>query len=188
MENTTPVVAGGFGKTAANEGAKTKQVFNAELAAALEETKIERWSKTSIHLYFCIFVAFCCACANGYDGSLMGSVLAMDHYQKVFNTGMDGPKVSLVTSLYTVGSIVATPFSAVISDNLGRRKCMFVGAWIIIAGAIIISTAYHLPQFVVGRFILGMGIQVMVVSAPAYAVEISPPHWRGRAVGEYTSI
>ncbi|GES60017.1 MFS lactose permease [Aspergillus terreus] len=185
MENTTPVVAGGFGKTAANEGAKTKQVFNAELAAALEETKIERWSKTSIHLYFSIFVAFCCACANGYDGSLMGSVLAMDHYQKVFNTGMDGPKVSLVTSLYTVGSIVATPFSAVISDNLGRRKCMFVGAWIIIAGAIIISTAYHLPQFVVGRFILGMGIQVMVVSAPAYAVEISPPHWRGRAVGFY---
>ena len=32
----------------------------------------------------------------------MGSILAMDHYQEVFNTGMDGPKVSLVTSLYTV--------------------------------------------------------------------------------------
>jgi hypothetical protein len=32
--------------------------------------------------------------------------------------------------------------------------------------------------------VLGFGIQVMVVSAPAYAVEIAPPHWRGRAVGE----
>jgi hypothetical protein len=32
----------------------------------------------------------------------MGSILAMDHYQDVFNTGMDGPKVSVVTSLYTV--------------------------------------------------------------------------------------
>lgn len=32
----------------------------------------------------------------------MGSILAMDHYQNVFNTGMDGPKVSVVTSLYTV--------------------------------------------------------------------------------------
>jgi MFS family permease len=42
-----------------------------------------------------------------------------------------------------------------------------------------------LAQFVVGRFILGVGIQIMVVSAPAYAVEIAPPHWRGRAVGEY---
>jgi hypothetical protein len=35
MENTTPVVAGGFGKTAANEGAKTKQVFNVSFSCML---------------------------------------------------------------------------------------------------------------------------------------------------------
>lgn len=80
--------------------------------------------------------------------------------------------------------MVAAPFSATISDKLGRRKCMFVGGWIIIIGSIVISTASTLGQFIVGRFILGVGIQVMVVSAPAYAVEISPPHWRGRTVGE----
>lgn len=62
---------------------------------------------------------------------------------------------------------------------------MFIGGWVIIIGAVIITSAMTLPQFVVGRFVLGVGIQVMVVSAPAYAVEISPPHWRGRAVGEY---
>lgn len=62
---------------------------------------------------------------------------------------------------------------------------MFVGAWVIIIGSIIITTAMTLPQFVIGRFILGVGIQVMIVSAPAYAVEIAPPHWRGRAVGKY---
>ncbi|OQE31604.1 hypothetical protein PENSTE_c001G01935 [Penicillium steckii] len=181
----TPHLISGYGETAKIEGAKTKTVRNAELFAAIESTKIERWSKTSIHLYFCIFVAFLCACANGYDGSLMGSILAMDHWQEVFKAGMTGSKVSVVTSLYTVGSIVATPFSAVISDKLGRRKCMFVGGWVIIIGAIVISTAMHLAQFVVGRFILGVGIQIMVVSAPAYAVEIAPPHWRGRAVGFY---
>ncbi|KKK14300.1 hypothetical protein ARAM_000796 [Aspergillus rambellii] len=173
------------GESAQEPGAKTKAVHSAELFAAINETKIERWSKTSLHLYFCIFVSFCCACANGYDGSLMGSVLAMAHYQKTFNTGMSGQKVSVVTSLYTVGSMVATPISAVISDRFGRRKCMFAGAWVIIVGSIVIATANSLAHFVVGRFILGMGIQVMVVSAPAYAVEISPPHWRGRAVGFY---
>ncbi|OQE30897.1 hypothetical protein PENFLA_c002G04213 [Penicillium flavigenum] len=178
-------VIGGYGETIKRHGAKTKEVQNADLFAAIEETKIERWSKESLHLYFCIFVAFCCACANGYDGSLMGSILAMDHYQNVFKTGMDGPKVSVVTSLYTVGSIVCTPISAIISDRLGRRKCMFIGGWVIIIGSIVITTAMTLPQFVVGRFILGLGIQIMVVSAPAYAVEISPPHWRGRAVGFY---
>jgi len=181
----TPFVAVGHGETAKLEGAKLREVFNAELFAAIEETKIERWSKTSLHLYFGIFVAFCCACANGYDGSLMGSVLAMSHYQDVFHTGTDGQKVSVVVSLYTVGSMVAAPFSAVLSDMLGRRKCMFVGGWIIILGSIVITTSSKLGQFIAGRFILGAGIQVMVVSAPAYAVEISPPHWRGRAVGFY---
>ena len=63
---------------------------------------------------------------------------------------------------------------------------MFVGAWVIIIGSIVVSTAETLAQFVVGRFLLGVGIQIMVVSAPAYAVEISPPHWRGRAVGMFS--
>jgi len=63
---------------------------------------------------------------------------------------------------------------------------MFIGAWVIIIGSIVVSTAETLAQFVVGRFLLGVGIQIMVVSAPAYAVEISPPHWRGRAVGMFS--
>jgi MFS family permease len=84
--------------------------------------------------------------------------------------------------------MVAAPISAVFSDWLGRRKCMFVGGWIIIIGSVIVASASNLPQFVVGRFILGAGIQVMVVSAPAYAVEISPPHWRGRCVGMLSFI
>ncbi|KAJ5724396.1 hypothetical protein N7493_006124 [Penicillium malachiteum] len=181
----TPQVIAGYGETAKREGARTREVRNAELFAALEETEIRTWSRTSIHLYFCIFVSFLCACANGYDGSLMSSIESMKHYQAVFHTGLTGTKVSVVTSLYTVGSIVVTPISAIISDKLGRRKCMFVGAWVIIIGSIVISTSMTLAQFVVGRFLLGVGIQIMVVSAPAYAVEIAPPHWRGRAVGFY---
>lgn len=60
---------------------------------------------------------------------------------------------------------------------------MFAGAVVIIVGMIVISTANKLPQFIVGRFVLGFGISIMVVAAPAYAVEIAPPHWRGRCTG-----
>lgn len=60
---------------------------------------------------------------------------------------------------------------------------MFSGAVVIIVGMIITATAMTIAQFIVGRFILGFGISVMTVAAPAYAVEISPPHWRGRATG-----
>jgi sugar porter (SP) family MFS transporter len=60
-----------------------------------------------------------------------------------------------------------------------------MGGVIINIGMIIISTSHHLAQIVVGRFVLGLGISVMTVAAPAYALEISPPHWRGRCTGFY---
>ncbi|KAI1809373.1 lactose permease [Poronia punctata] len=179
------VVSEGAGKTGNVEGAKAKEVFNAELYAALQETKIERWSKESLILYLSIFTAFLCACANGYDGSLLTGIVAMEQFQDTFHSGKTGPTVSLLFSLYAVGSIVGAPFAAIVSDKFGRRKTMFVGGLIIIIGTVIISSSSTIPQFVVGRFVLGVGIATMTVSAPAYAMEISPPHWRGRAVGFY---
>ncbi|KAI0390735.1 lactose permease [Xylariaceae sp. FL0594] len=179
------VVGEGTGKTANIEGAQAKEVFNAELYAALQETKIETWSKESLLLYLSIFTAFLCACANGYDGSLLTGIVAMEQFQNTFHSGKTGPTVSLLFSLYTVGSIVGAPFAAIVSDKFGRRKTMFTGGCIIIVGTIIIASSSTVAQFVVGRFVLGMGIATMTVSAPAYAMEISPPHWRGRAVGFY---
>ncbi|KAH7040857.1 lactose permease [Microdochium trichocladiopsis] len=179
------IVAEGTGKTAQQEGAKAKTVHNAELFAAIQESPIARWSKESIHLYFSIFVAFCCACANGYDGSLMTGIIAMPKFEKVYEIENYPIKTSLIMSLYTVGAIVCSPFAAMLSDKFGRRMTMFVGGAVIILGAIVASTSMTLAQIVVARFILGGGIAIMTVGAPAYAVEISPPHWRGRAVGFY---
>ncbi|KAJ4297371.1 hypothetical protein N0V88_004290 [Collariella sp. IMI 366227] len=164
---------------------KTKAVHNAELFAAIKEANINPRSKEAFKLYFCVFIAFCCACTNGYDGSLMTSIIAMPGFRKQFNTDTEGPTVSVIYSLYTVGSMIGAPFAAVLSDRFGRRKGMFMGAIVIIIGMIIIASAHHLPQFIVGRFILGFGIAIMTVAAPAYAIEIAPPHWRGRFAGFY---
>ncbi|KIH90510.1 hypothetical protein SPBR_00308 [Sporothrix brasiliensis 5110] len=180
-----PEVSTGTGETAAIAGAQARTVHNAELYAALQETKLKAWSKESRKLYFAILIAFCCACANGYDTSLMTGILAMPHFQNVFKTGTTGTKVSVMFSLYTVGAMVGSPFAAILSDRFGRRKGMFAGGWVIIIGMIIASTASTLAQFIVGRFVLGVGISIMTVAAPAYAVEIAPPHWRGRCTGFY---
>ncbi|KAL2193693.1 general substrate transporter [Corynascus similis CBS 632.67] len=164
---------------------KEKKVHNAELYAAILESNINPWSRTSIHLYFSIFIAFCCACANGYDGSLMTSIIAMPHFQQTFGVQKVGTGAAVVFSLYVVGAMVGSPFAATLSDTLGRRKSMFAGGLIINIGMVLVSTAHHLPQFIVGRFVLGLGIAVMTVAAPAYAIEIAPPHWRGRCTGFY---
>lgn len=135
-------------------------------------------------MYFAVFIAFCCACANGYDGSLMGSIIAMKPFQDTFDTTLSGEKVAIITSLYSVGSIVAAPAAAVISDRWGRRVAMFIGGVVIIVGSVIACTANTIAQLTVGRFVLGAGIAIMTVGAPAYAIEIAPAHWRGRCTGE----
>ncbi|KAL2021382.1 hypothetical protein VTK56DRAFT_7247 [Thermocarpiscus australiensis] len=178
-------VPAGHGEKAKIPGAKEKEVYNAELFAAIKESNINPRSKESLHLYFSIFIAFCCACANGYDGSLMTGIIAMKSFQTQFDTGSTGSKVSVIFSLYTVGSMVGAPFAAILSDRFGRPKSMFTGASIIILGMIIVSTANHIAQFVVGRFVLGFGVAIMTVCAPAYSIEIAPPHWRGRCTGFY---
>lgn len=171
--------------TLANDSVQTKQVHNAELFAAIKETPIPRWSKSSIQLYGFIAVCFCCSCANGYDGSLMSSILAMPAFKNKFDSGLTGQKLSLLNALYSVGSIITFPIAPYVSDRFGRRQAMFCGAIIIIVGAILTSTSNTTAQFIVGRFVLGAGIMFMTVAAPTYAVEIAPPHWRGRAVGFY---
>ncbi|EED19116.1 MFS lactose permease, putative [Talaromyces stipitatus ATCC 10500] len=172
-------------KPAVGEDVQAKEVHSAELFAAIKETPLPRWSKASIRLYCFIAVCFCCSCANGYDGSLMSSIVAMPAFKNKFDSGLTGQRVSLLNALYSIGSIAAFPFAPFVSDRFGRRVGMFCGGVIIIVGAILTSTANTVGQFITGRFVLGAGIMFMTVAAPAYAVEIAPPHWRGRAVGFY---
>jgi MFS family permease len=80
--------------------------------------------------------------------------------------------------------MVAAPLGATLSDKFGRKPTMTVGAVIIIVGSAVISSSYITAQIVVGRFILGFGIGTMMVAAPAYVQEVSPPQWRGRIVGK----
>jgi hypothetical protein len=49
-----------------------------------------------------IFIAFCCSCANGYDGSLMGSIQAMPFFQTKFASHLTGQRISLLNALYSV--------------------------------------------------------------------------------------
>ncbi|GMK54150.1 hypothetical protein CspeluHIS016_0107360 [Cutaneotrichosporon spelunceum] len=165
-----------------------------ELKTVLAQSNIPRWSPDSLRLYLGVFCACLCAFANGYDGSLMTALLAMPAFNAQFgrykNGALvevqdDGTLTGIIFSLYTVGSMVGAPFAATISDRLGRRKAMFIGAWIIIIGMVLTSTSHHVEQFIVGRFVLGFGIAIMTVAAPAYSMEIAPPQWRGRATGIY---
>ncbi|KAH6963063.1 general substrate transporter, partial [Fusarium avenaceum] len=133
-------------------------------------------------------VAFCCSTANGYDGSLFGTLLSNDDFSKFFAVDNKGIGTGIVTSMYQIGSVVAIPCVGPAIDTWGRRAGMTIGAWIIIIGVIIqiacIKTA-SVDQFMAGRFFLGFGVSIAAAAGPTYVVEVSHPAHRGIITGLY---
>lgn len=150
----------------------------------MSESKLKPTSKRSIYMFYCMFVAFTCDCANGYDGSVMSSVLAMSHFQSYFNAGTN-INTSLIFSIYTAGSMFSAPIAATFNDKFGRRLTMALGVVIVILGGVLSATTRGVPQLVAARFFLGFGVAIMTNASPAYVAELAPPQWRGRCVGLY---
>lgn len=124
-------------------------------------------------------------CGNGFDGTIMSSVNAMDPFHDYFGTKMQGASIGAVFALYNVGQIVGCFVAAPASDGLGRRKGMAIGSAFLIIGAVIQATAKNIGTFMAGRFFLGLGCTLAMTAAPVYLVEIAYPSWRGALSGLY---
>ncbi|KAM0425948.1 hypothetical protein ACHAPT_008887 [Fusarium lateritium] len=167
--------------------AATKTVIGDEAyqQAMLKEPPPKMPSTT---LLVAILVAFCCSTANGYDGSLLGTLLSNKKFKKFFGVGNAGIEAGIVTSMYQIGSVVALPFVGPFIDSWGRRVGMTIGASIIIIGVIIQITTYinaSVDQFMAGRFFLGFGVSIAAAAGPVYVVEVSHPAHRGVITGLY---
>jgi len=56
---------------------------------ALQAQKPQPFTKTMFKLYFFLFIAFLNSCINGYDGSLMGGINAMQSYQEYVSSTLN---------------------------------------------------------------------------------------------------
>lgn len=76
----------------------------------------------------------------------MTAIEAMPHFQKTFGVGTTGPIISVIFSMYTVGSMLFAPVGAVLSDRYGRRVCMATGAATVILGMVVMAPSKHIAQ------------------------------------------
>ena len=56
-----------------------------QLAHDVDDSVYSPWSRGLLKLYLVLTIPYLCGCLNGYDGSLMGGIIAMTSYQDVFN-------------------------------------------------------------------------------------------------------
>ncbi|KAJ3868996.1 general substrate transporter [Lentinula edodes] len=182
---------------AEKEGAKLMEVKNADLAVALTSTQLDPLSRASIQLYLILVVAFMGSMSNGFDGQVMGAVNGMNQYLDYFGiSGADagggvGTATALIFGIVSVidRSIVGVLLAGPLTDGkFGRRGGMFIGATIILIGAITITTALDKPYLLGGRFVLGLGVSITATACPSYVVEMAPPQWRGRLTGLFNTF
>lgn len=112
----------------------------------------------------------------------------MDSYQATFGLSGEGSQTGIVFIVYQLGQIAAFPFCGLLADGWGRRWAIFVGCIVVLIGTAIQTTAHTQDQFIGGRFVLGLGASIASAVAPAYAVELAHPAYRGTMAGMYVHI
>ncbi|KAF4961110.1 hypothetical protein FSARC_10274 [Fusarium sarcochroum] len=157
--------------------------------AALEVIKelepVDRFSKRMIQLYLMCGVMFLGSTMGGFDGSLMGNLLAMPAFKRQFGTDIVGVRTGFISSMFSIGSVSALPFIGPLTDTWGRRVGVAIGCLIVVLGTIVQGTCHNLEQYLAGRFFLGFGSCVVNVACPSYVVEFAHPVYRGVITGLY---
>ncbi|KAF6814727.1 MFS lactose [Colletotrichum sojae] len=167
---------------------KEVKVLSVELTDAVAKDRPNYRSRSQITL--CIIMLFVTlnGCMNGYDGSVMSSINAMDQFHEFYDVGRTGPTIGLVMAIYTAGQVCGSLFSVGLLDGFGRKAGMAVSSGFIVVGSIVQATSQTLAAFIGGRFLVGFGVPMCTIAAPTYIVEMAHPKWRGLAGGLYNVL
>ncbi|OQE28657.1 hypothetical protein PENSTE_c003G02323 [Penicillium steckii] len=87
-----------------------------------------------------------------------------------------------VIAAFQIGALLGALSCTFISDKIGRRKTIFIGAILTIIGQVLQVSAYKVVQFTIGRIILGVGVGQFSVAVPVWQSECSPAKNRGQHV------
>lgn len=81
-----------------------------------------------------------------------------------------------------IGGVLMTGY---VSDKIGRKKTLIGTALLFLVSSIVAAVPQNLTQFLIGRFIGGLGIGAASIVSPLYISEIAPARIRGILVTMY---
>lgn len=111
----------------------------------------------------------------------MGTILNAESFKRQF----DNPSAydqGLITGLYNAGCLVGSILAIIYGEKLGRKRSMYVAAWIVVSGTILQCTAQVVAHLIASRVFTGVGIGILTAVVPAYQAEVSPADKRGAAI------
>ncbi|KAJ6558100.1 hypothetical protein B0H19DRAFT_1149932 [Mycena capillaripes] len=109
---------------------------------------------------------------------MYGKEVTADEIQ-MRETGVFPLLPAVMVACLNITALFAALGSAYVSDYLGRRISMRIGAFIYLVASIIQMFSPNLPTLLVGRMIQGFGTGILSTTVPIFQVEIAPANARG---------
>ncbi|KAI0763426.1 hexose transporter [Trametes elegans] len=124
---------------------------------------------------------------NGYDGSLMNSLQSMDTWKDFF-ANPQGSTLGLLNAIQNLGGLAGLPFAPYLSDGIGRRPSIWIGAVFMLAGAVLQTACMDIHQFIGARCLLGFGASIASNAAPMLVMEVAYPTYRSQCTSLYNTL
>ncbi|KAI0011483.1 general substrate transporter [Xylariaceae sp. FL0662B] len=148
--------------------------------------------RTIGNIYFITAIAVIGGALFGFDITAMSAIISTQPYLCQFNElghnpngECRGPTSAVqggITASMPAGSWLGALCSGFLSDRLGRRRAIQIGAVIWVVGSVITCAAVDIPMLCVGRIINGFSIGICSAQVPVYVSELAPPSIRGRLI------
>ncbi|KAI0064231.1 hexose transporter [Artomyces pyxidatus] len=134
-----------------------------------------------------IFLLLITSSTNGYDGSMMNALQSDGQWNAYFNTP-HGSQLGLLNAIQNIGSLAAYPMAPYLSDGLGRRATIFIGAFIMLIATALQTAAQSVGMFIGARFLIGFGLTFAANAAPMLVTEVAYPAYRAPLTSMYNSL
>lgn len=117
----------------------------------------------------------------GYDQGVLAGLLTSPYFLSTFGHP-DSGLIGTINSVYNLGCFCGAVFTFFVGDKLGRRKALLLGLSIMLIGAVLQTSAFSVPQIIVGRVVTGIGNGMDTATCPMYLAEMVKAENRGKWV------
>lgn len=107
-------------------------------------------------------------------------------YAKTFDVSASA--IGATIAVYGVARLVAGLPGGGLCDRIGRRPTMLIGGLISAVGSFGCVIARNYPEFLVARFLSGLGAGLVLTAGAIVLADISPPQRRGRMMSTYNGV
>jgi sugar porter (SP) family MFS transporter len=114
----------------------------------------------------------------GFDTAIVAGATRYMKEQFSLNSLQEGWAVAVVL----IGCMFGAGLAGPISDRIGRRRFMLISAVLFLVSAVGCALPRTITEFMIFRFIGGLGIGSAAVLSPLYIAEIAPARVRGALV------